>query len=113
MVGIGIVGLGFMGMTHYHALGRVRGARVAAICTRDARKRAGDWRGIRGNFGPRGGRVDLSRVRTYSRIELLLDDETIDLVDIQPTEGITISDLERRLGDYTPGRWAWPTEPAG
>ncbi len=82
MVGVGIVGLGFMGMTHFHAISRLRGARVAAICTRDAAKRAGDWRGIRGNFGPSGERVDLSHVHTHARIESLLADETVDLVDI-------------------------------
>jgi len=31
------------------------------------------------------------------------------LADVRPTEEIapTISGLERRLGDYSPGRWAW------
>jgi predicted dehydrogenase len=71
-----------MGMTHFHALNRVRGARVTAICTRDVKKRAGDWRGLGGNFGPRGGREDLSKVRTFEQIEDLLNDETVDLVDI-------------------------------
>ncbi|HIM56261.1 MAG TPA: gfo/Idh/MocA family oxidoreductase, partial [Candidatus Latescibacteria bacterium] len=43
MIGIGIVGIGFMGVTHFRAIDNVRGARVTAICTRDRRKLKGDW----------------------------------------------------------------------
>jgi predicted dehydrogenase len=87
MVRIGIVGIGFMGMIHYLAARRLKGARVTAICSRDPRKRAGDWRGIRGNFGPRGTQMDLSRVKGYPQLDQLLDDPEIDLIDIcNPTE---------------------------
>ena len=51
MVGIGIVGIGFMGMIHYLAAQRVVGAKVTALCSRDRKKLAGDWTGIQGNFG--------------------------------------------------------------
>jgi hypothetical protein len=30
-----------------------------------------------------------------------------DLVDIVPTQGLEVSDLERLWGDYSPGRYAW------
>src|ERR1700745_2527825 len=59
MVRIGVVGVGFMGMIHYLAARKLQGARVTAICSRDAKKLAGDWRGIRGNFGPPGQKMDL------------------------------------------------------
>lgn len=38
----------------------------------------------------------------------------IDLVACQPTQDVAlrISGLERHLGDYTPGRWAWQFDPA-
>jgi len=81
-VRIGIVGIGFMGMIHYLAAQKVPGARVAALCTRDAKKRAGDWRGIRGNFGPPGEQMDLSQVKTYEHLDDLLADPDIDLIDI-------------------------------
>lgn len=32
---------------------------------------------------------------------------TAELVDCIPTDGADIGDLERALGDWTPGRWAW------
>ena len=57
MVGIGIAGIGFMGMIHYLAARKVAGAKVVALCSRDPKKLAGDWTGIRGNFGPRLGRA--------------------------------------------------------
>ncbi len=87
MMRIGIVGIGFMGMIHYLAARHVKGARVAAICSRDARKLAGDWRGIRGNFGPAGQKMDLAKVKKYDRLDALLEDPDIDLVDIcNPTD---------------------------
>ena len=41
MVNIGIVGIGFMGMTHYKAMAQVQGGQVAAIVSRDPKKRGG------------------------------------------------------------------------
>ena len=87
MVRIGIVGIGFMGWIHYLATKHLRGAHLAAVCSRDPRKLQGDWRGIRGNFGPPGEQVDLSHVKKYDRLEALLADPDIDLVDIcNPTD---------------------------
>ncbi len=82
MIRIGIVGIGFMGMIHYLAARKLQGARVTAICSREPKKLAGDWRGIRGNFGPAGEMMDLSGVQRYDRLEALLADPEIDLVDI-------------------------------
>src|SRR5437660_2028281 len=82
MIRIGIVGIGFMGMIHYLAARKLKGARVTAICSRDPKKLAGDWRGIRGNFGPPGEVMDLGRVKKYDDLGALLDDPDIDLVDI-------------------------------
>src|SRR5207244_2165404 len=59
-----------------------KGARVTAIHTRDPKKLAGDWRCIRGNFGPPGTQMDLSKVKRFGRYEQLLADPDIDLVDL-------------------------------
>lgn len=82
MIRIGIVGIGFMGMTHFEGARKLKGARVSAIATRDPKKLAGDWTGIQGNFGPRGGKVDLSKVKKFADYQTLLADPDIDLVDI-------------------------------
>ena len=82
MLRIGIIGIGFMGSIHYYATRKVSGGQVAAICTRDQKKREGDWTGIQGNFGPRGGFEDLSHIRKYDEIDNLLADPEIDMIDI-------------------------------
>lgn len=82
MIKIGIIGLGFMGYTHFTGARKLNGGQVTAIATRSEKKRAGDWTSIQGNFGPRGGQVDLSDVATYSDYRDLLADPDVDLVDI-------------------------------
>src|SRR5215208_6326840 len=82
MVGIGIVGIGFMGMIHYLAAAKLSGAKVVALCSRDPAKLAGDWTGIQGNFGPRGTQMDLSGQKGYADFGELLADPQVDLVDL-------------------------------
>src|SRR3954469_8218630 len=82
MVGIGIVGIGFLGMIHYLAARKLTGGRVVALCSRDPKKLAGDWTGIQGNFGPRGTQMDLTGLAGYSDIAGLLADPQVDLVDL-------------------------------
>lgn len=82
MINVGIAGIGFMGWIHWLAYQKVKGIRVSAICSRNKKKLQGDWRGIKGNFGPPGEQVDLSGVEQYRKFEDLLADERVDLVDI-------------------------------
>ncbi len=83
VVRVGVAGLGFMGVTHYRAYKKVKGAQVQAVFTRDPKKLAGDWRSVRGNLPTEtGGREDLSQVRRYDRLEDLLADPDLDLIDI-------------------------------
>jgi len=71
-----------MGMIHYLAARKLKDAKVVAICSRDPKKRAGDWRGIRGNFGPAGEKMKLKGVRGYEDLDQLLADPDIDMVDV-------------------------------
>lgn len=82
MIRIGIAGLGFMGMIHYLTYQKLRACRVVALCEQDRKRLRGDWRGIQGNFGPPGTQMDLAGVRTYARLDELLADDGIDLIDI-------------------------------
>lgn len=83
MVRIGIVGIGFMGYIHFLAAQRLAGGgRVSAICSRDPAKRLGDWRSIRGNFGPPGAVVGLEGITAHAQLDALLADPNVDLVDI-------------------------------
>jgi predicted dehydrogenase len=71
-----------MGMIHYLAARKLNGARVEAICSRDEKKLAGDWRSIQGNFGPRGEQMDLAGLRKYRELKDLLADPNVDLIDV-------------------------------
>jgi predicted dehydrogenase len=82
MLRIGLAGIGFMGWIHYLAYQQAKGVKLAAVCTRDERKLGGDWRGIQGNFGPPGEKVDLTGVAKYVDLDRLFADPSIDLVDL-------------------------------
>lgn len=82
MINVGIAGIGFMGMIHYLAYQKLGGVRVRAICEQDPERLAGDWRKIRGNFGPQGQMMDLEGVSRYSDLKDLFADPSIDLVDV-------------------------------
>jgi predicted dehydrogenase len=82
MLRVGITGIGFMGMIHYLAYQKVRGVKVTAICEVDPQRRAGDWRGIKGNFGPQGQKMDLTGVAAYADWRELAADPNVDLVDV-------------------------------
>jgi predicted dehydrogenase len=71
-----------MGMIHYLGARKLQGAAVTALCSRDSKKLAGDWRSIRGNFGPPGEMMDLGHLKKYDRLDALLADPEIDLVDV-------------------------------
>ncbi len=82
MVRVGIAGIGFMGVTHFKAYSQVDGAKVHAVFTRNQRKLAGDWSGVRGNFGDAGGTQDLTGIHGYSDLDEMLADPEIDLIDL-------------------------------
>ncbi len=82
MIKVGIAGIGFMGWMHWLGYQRVAGIEVAAIASSSPKKRTGDWTGIQGNFGPPGEQVDLSGVRVYENHEALLEDPSIDVIDV-------------------------------
>jgi predicted dehydrogenase len=82
MINVGIAGIGFMGWIHWLAYKKASGIRVAAISSREPKRRAGDWRDIKGNFGPPGEQVDLKGLRTFERLDEMLADPSIDLVDL-------------------------------
>ena len=82
MINVGIAGVGFMGMIHYLSYQKVRGAKVTALCDQDDTRLAGDWRSIKGNFGPAGTIMDLSGIDTHSDPHEMLADPKIDVIDI-------------------------------
>jgi predicted dehydrogenase len=82
MPNVGIIGIGFMGMMHYLAYQKIRGVKVRALCEQDPKRLAGDWRSIKGNFGPPGEIMDLSGIAKYAEVDEMLADPSLDLIDV-------------------------------
>lgn len=82
MTRVGIIGIGFIGWIHWLAYHRLGGVRIAAISESIPERRAGDWRSIKGNFGPPGEQVDLTGINAYADLADLIRDADVDLVDI-------------------------------
>ena len=82
MINVGIAGIGFMGMTHYLAYEKIRGTKVLAICEQDRKRLAGDWRAIKGNFGPPGRKMDLTGIDAYGELDDMLADPKLDAIDV-------------------------------
>lgn len=83
-VKIGIIGLGFMGSTHWRIYKELKGAQIAALADVDLAKRRGDVSKVVANIG--GGDnsqpLDLTGVRVYRTALELIADPEIDIVDI-------------------------------
>lgn len=79
---VAVVGLGFMGVTHLDAWGRVSGAEVGAVVSGDARKLQGDLDSVGGNLPGKRERQDFSRFKKYTDLEFALEDKEIDAVDL-------------------------------
>ncbi len=83
-VKVGIVGLGFMGTTHWGIYKGLKNAKIVALADVDAKKRKGDVSAVVGNIG--GGDnskpLDLTGVKVYDCALALTKDPDVDVVDI-------------------------------
>ena len=82
MVKVGIIGIGFMGVTHFKGYKNIPGAKVVALCDSIEKRLTGDWRDIKGNIGDSGGVQDLTGIATYTELDKMLADPNVDLVDV-------------------------------
>lgn len=82
MIRVGLVGIGFMGWIHQLAYRRSKTAKLAAFCSSDSKKRAGDWRGIQGNFGPPGDQIALDGIEVFESLAQMVRSPDIDVIDI-------------------------------
>jgi len=83
MVKVGLIGLGAIGRLHFGCWRKSPHATLAAIASRDARKRAGEWPAGEFNLGDSAAeKVDLAGVTAYAEAEELIADPQIQIVDI-------------------------------
>lgn len=83
MIGVGIVGLGFMGRKHFDIHTDSSKSKVVAVADVDEKKLKGDWGGTVGNIGAAADAgADFSGIRIYANPDELLADDGVKLVDI-------------------------------
>jgi predicted dehydrogenase len=81
-VNVGVVGLGFMGVTHLRAYQQIRNVRIVAVCGRNRLPKNGVLRGVSGNIKKSDDIVLGPRVKIYREFDELLADGNVQLVDI-------------------------------
>ena len=83
-VRIGIIGLGFMGSTHFRIYRSLPNAEIVALADVDPAKRKGDISSVNGNIGNDDNSIplDLTGVTTYENGFDLINDPNVDVVDI-------------------------------
>jgi predicted dehydrogenase len=81
-VRVGVVGVGFMGKTHLGIYAKNKRAIVTAYCDIDPKKAKGDFGGGGGNLGDGGATQLGAGAKGYRKVEDLLNDPNVDLVDI-------------------------------
>lgn len=83
-INVGIIGLGFMGSTHFRIYKDHPLAEIKAVADVDEAKLQGDWSKIIGNIGEADNMVpvDMTGIQTYRDALELINDPGIDLVDI-------------------------------
>ena len=83
-IGIGLIGLGFMGSTHFRIYQAMGNAQVTALADVDAAKRRGDISKVVGNIGNADNSqpLDLTGIKVYESGLDLINDPAVDIVDI-------------------------------
>ncbi len=83
-IGIGLIGLGFMGSTHFRIYQAMGNAQVTALADVDADKRRGDISKVVGNIGNADNSqpLDLTGIKVYESGLELINDPAVDIVDI-------------------------------
>ena len=83
-VRIGLIGLGFMGSTHFRIYQELENAQLVALADIDPRKRAGDVSSVIGNIGNADNSqpLDMTGITTYESGYDLINDPNVDVVDI-------------------------------
>jgi len=83
MINVGLVGLGFMGVTHIKAYRQIAGVRLGAVCDAVFLPLDGDLSKVAGNIGTNDPvRLDMTQVKAFKDFNELLAQPDIDLIDL-------------------------------
>jgi len=83
-VKVGIIGLGFMGTTHFRIHQQLGKSEIIAVCDVDEKKLQGDWSSVVANIGETDNSVpvNLAGIQAYSDAMDLIANPDVDMVDI-------------------------------
>ena len=83
-VRVGLIGLGFMGSTHFRIYEAMENAQIVALADLDPAKRAGDVSSVIGNIGNADNSqpLNMTGITTYESGYDLINDPNVDVVDI-------------------------------
>lgn len=83
MIKVGLVGLGFMGVTHIKAYRKIEGVELGAVCDAVFLPLDGDLSKVAGNIGTNEPvRLDMTQVKAFKDFNELLAQPDIDLIDL-------------------------------
>jgi predicted dehydrogenase len=83
LIGVGMVGLGFMAVTHLKAYRQIDAWRIAALCNPSGRNLDGDFSSVTGNIGSgEPFKLDMTGVKGCRNFADLLADSAVEVVDI-------------------------------
>ncbi len=83
-VKIGIIGLGFMGTTHFQIHQKLGKSEIIAVADVDEKKLTGDWSDVVGNIGDfdYSKPINMDGIKTYSNAMDLINNPDVEMVDI-------------------------------
>jgi len=82
MIRVGIIGLGFMGKTHFDIYKEMKGVKVTAVADIDPKKRAGEFPAV-GNLGNEESTIiPLKGIEVYEDADKTIKEADIDMIDI-------------------------------
>ncbi len=83
MIRIGLVGLGFMGKTHFGVYSALPQAQIVGICDIDKKRAAGDLSDTWGNIGSGGAtKIDMGKIKGTTDYRELIARADVDVVDV-------------------------------
>lgn len=103
MINVGVVGMGFMGVTHIKAYRKLPGVNVGAICDAVRLPLDGDLSKVSGNLNDKDPvKLDMTKVKAYKDLKDLLADPDIHLIDLcVPTQvHVPLTTMSLRAGKH-------------
>ncbi len=83
MINVGVIGTGYMALTHLRAYQKLEGIRVTALCNPSGRNLDGDFTEVARNAGETlPVRFDMTEVKAVGDVETLLKDPDLQVIDI-------------------------------